>query len=310
MEKLKLFIVSNLVLEFVSCDLCGCSNYRTRYRQPDTWLKLYQYEFNVVECINCGLVYVNPRPITDSMKLFYPFNYHDNRNTSEYLFRYKVQMDYLPKLNNETILDIGCARGDFLSYLKNIYPNIITYGVDLFSDKVDFDFVKFTNDSLPNAKFHSDSFDFVTAWAVFEHLHCPGEYFEEVSRVLKKGGKFIFLVTNSESIYGKYAYKEDIPRHTYHFSEKTLNGYAEKFGFKSTKFFYETRLWDGTGLGAFKFKFMEITGSNWEKRTLNQINKIQLYAGRLGHTIDKVVFSSNWEARLKRSGIIVVEFSK
>ena len=45
------------------------------------------------------------------------------------------------------------------------------------------------------------------------------QYFVKVSNVLVPGGKFIFLVTNSQSVYGKYAYKEDIPRHTYHFDK-------------------------------------------------------------------------------------------
>jgi 2-polyprenyl-3-methyl-5-hydroxy-6-metoxy-1,4-benzoquinol methylase len=48
---------------------------------------------------------------------------------------------------------------------------------------------------LPNANLKESSFDIVTAWAVFEHLHNPSDYFFEVQKVLKPGGKFIFLVT-------------------------------------------------------------------------------------------------------------------
>jgi hypothetical protein len=38
-----------------------------------------------------------------------------------------------------------------------------------------------------------------------------------------------------ESCYGKHAYREDVPRHLYHFSKETLRLYAEKFGLKLRK---------------------------------------------------------------------------
>lgn len=297
-------------LEIVSCDLCGDSKYKTRYRKPDTWLNYHQYQFEVVECNNCGLVYLNPRPTIESMEYFYPKGYHEGRNNDEHQLRYRVQTEYLPILNKERILDVGCARGDYLNYLKSIYPNVHASGVDYFSEKVDFDFINFVNKLLPDAKLQAESFDLVTAWAVFEHLHAPSDYFAEVSRVLKRGGKFIFLVTNSESFYGKYAYKEDIPRHTYHFSEETLNLYAHKFNFKVAKYSYETRLWDSTGAGTFKYRLMEMMGSNWERRQLGEISKIQNFMGRIGCFLDSIIFSSDWEAEIGRSGIIVAEFIK
>jgi 2-polyprenyl-3-methyl-5-hydroxy-6-metoxy-1,4-benzoquinol methylase len=302
--------MNNFLLEHVSCDFCGCENYKTRYRKPDNWLMLSQYEFSVVECTKCKLVYLNPRPTQESMGEFYPKDYHEDRNTDSYKIRYKRQLEYLPGLNNETILDIGCARGDFLAYIKNEKPNVEVVGVDYFSEKVDYEFIEFYKNSLQDTLLESERFDVITAWAVFEHLHEPGLYFKEVNRLLKKGGRFMFLVTNSESLYGTHAYVEDVPRHTYHFSELTLNQYAKKFKFNHTKYFYETRFWDATGAGTFYYKLMEVFGSTWEKRYHNNVSWIQRKAGKLGKFIDKFVFSSNWEARLKKSGILVCEFIK
>ena len=114
----------NLILEHVDCDLCGSNEYRLRYRKPDTWLWLNQFEYPVVECPSCNLVYVNPRPTPKSMTSFYPQPYHYERNSGEWEKRYFREISFLPRLSSETVLDIGCARGEFLKALKSKYPNI------------------------------------------------------------------------------------------------------------------------------------------------------------------------------------------
>lgn len=303
-------ISKNIILEHVSCDFCGCGEYKVRYRKPDTWLWLNQFEFPVVECANCGLVYVNPRPTQDSMSVYYPNNYHENRDSKEHLKRYLLQTEYLPKLTSEKVLDIGCARGDFLLFLKKSYPRIELYGVDFFSDKVNSDEILFISKLLPDCDFKDSEFDIITAWAVFEHLHKPSVYFQEVSRIIKKQGKFVFLVTNSESLYGKRAYVEDVPRHTYHFSEKALRNYAEKYGFEFTNLHYDDRFWDGRGKGTFFYAFQEILGVDWEKRYFQKLNLIQKGMGKVGSFLDELIFKNHWEAQRKRSGIIIAEFTK
>lgn len=296
--------------EHCTCDLCGGSNYHVRYRKPDTWLWLNQFEFPVVECINCGLVYVNPRPTQKTMAYYYPTNYHDNRTTEQHLYRYKIQSEYLPKLTNEAILDIGCAKGDFLIYLKQKYKDIKLFGMDYYCNSVNSEEISFQQKDLPQCNYASDQFDIVTAWAVFEHLHEPSEYFQEVSRILKGNGKFIFLVTNSESLYGRHAFTEDIPRHLYHFSEKTLKRYADKYGFTLSNMWYDDRVFDGRGHGTFRHLIPSLLGITWEDRYFTDRNRILQCSERIGNLADSVIFSRHWEAKCKRSGIIVVEFTK
>ena len=124
-----------MLFEHVVCDLCGCDKYKVRYRKHDNWLWLNQFEFPVVECINCGLVFINPRPTEESMSLYYPKTYHENRDTEEHIGRYRIQSEFLPVLTDEKILDIGCARGDWLVFLKEQYPDIKMYGVVLHPKK-------------------------------------------------------------------------------------------------------------------------------------------------------------------------------
>lgn len=297
-------------LEHIACDLCGCEKYSERYRKPDDWLWLNQFEYPIVECLNCGLVYVNPRPAFEDSGQFYPTDYHHNRNDDAHLKRYELQFSYIKGWQAQKVLDIGCARGDWLNFIQSKWLDVELHGVDAFSSGVDNKQISFQKCQLPDAVLAHDYFDLITSWAVFEHLHTPLKYFEVVSKILRKGGRFIFLVTNSESCYGKYAYKEDIPRHLYHFNEKNLGLYADKSGLKLEKIYYDDSLWDGRGWGTFRFRLGHMTGVTWQNLYFKKVTVIQHVAMKLGNFIDKLVFSTHWEAKLGRSGIMVVVMGK
>lgn len=298
------------LLEHVSCDLCGCKKYKIRYRQPDMWLWLNQFEFPVVECINCGLVYVNPRPTYESMSAYYPQYFFYGRNSEENKLRYEKQLKYLPDLSNKKVLDIGSARGDFLGYLLQKYPSMIPYGVDYFSNKVDYEQINFFNKLLYECGFENNFFDVIFAFAVFEHLHEPSLYFKEVSRILKKNGEFIILVTNSESLYGKKARREDIPRHTYHYSEKTLIKYGEKYGLKLEKVYYDDEIFDGRGIGTFTWLISDFFKITYEDRYFQAISFFKRICLKIGSILDRIFFVIHWEKSIKRSKIIIARFVK
>lgn len=301
---------STFSLEHVPCDLCGADKYIERYRKPDTWLYMNQFQYPVVECTNCGLVYVNPRPTADDTGQYYPLGYHDGRNDEKHIERYALQYKFIEPYKFNTVLDIGCARGDWLAYINKKSQGLDLHGIDAYSDSVKHDYIQFQKAFLYDAILENNYFDLVTAWAVLEHIHTPSAYFEVVSRVLKKYGKFIFLVTNSESFYGKYAYIEDIPRHLYHFSEKSLMQYAKKYALNVVDIFYDDQFWDGRGTGTFYYGIGKYFGVNWNLISLKRLSIIQKLAMRFGSILDRIIFHYHWEARLKRSGIIVVVMEK
>lgn len=297
-------------LEHVQCDLCGENSYELRYRKPDDWLWLNQFEYPVVKCVNCGLVYVNPRPTFEEMGQFYPVGYHDGRDDPNHQVRYLNQYDYIKNFKANRILDIGCARGDWLNFIKDQNPGCELHGVDAFSAGVNSDEIIFHKCALTDANLDKDYFDLITSWAVIEHVHTPSDYFTVVSKVLKPGGKFVFLVTNSESLYGKYAYKEDIPRHLYHFSERSLSAYAIKHGLILDRIDYDERFWDGSGKGAIRHFFRRLLSISWHDMKSGKISITSRLFLRGAALLDKLVFCSEWEKRLKRSGIIVVTMAK
>jgi SAM-dependent methyltransferase len=244
------------------------------------------------------------------MPRFYPTGYHENRDDENHRKRYELQFSYINKFCGKRILDIGCARGDWLNYIKEKWVDSDLHGVDAFSNGVKGGKINFHKCQLPDAELPIDYFDLITSWAVFEHLHTPARYFEVVSRVLCDGGKFVFLVTNSESCYGKHAYREDVPRHLYHFSKETLRLYAEKFGLKLEKVFFDDRFWDGRGWGTFRFKLGRLVGVKWQNIRLAKFNFIQRIVLKFGSLLDRLIFSTHWESRLGRSGIMIAIIGK
>jgi SAM-dependent methyltransferase len=301
---------NRIELEHIQCDLCGSAEYTVRYRKPDDWLWLNQYEYPVVRCTTCDLTYVNPRPTFASTQLFYPPGYHDHRSSEEHRKRYEIQYSYVRDFVGKRILDVGCARGDWLNFLNEKQAGLELHGVDAFSSGVNGDAVRFHQCVLPDANLPDGYFDLVTSWAVFEHLHTPSIYFSSVARALRAGGRFVFLVTNAESCYGKYAYKEDVPRHLYHYSERTLRRYADKHGLVLEQVLFDDRLWDGRGSGTFQHLLGGLVGADWETFYFKRLNLLQRAAIKVGWWLDRAIFATSWEARMRRSGIMIAVMRK
>ena len=93
-----------------------------------------------------------------------------------------------------SILDVGCGRGDFLKAFNQ--AGLRASGLDIsphttsLSKKYSVKKCDFERESFP---IQNDSYDFVISKSVIEHLHDPYLLISECHRVLKKGGKGIFM---------------------------------------------------------------------------------------------------------------------
>ena len=74
--------------------------------------------------------------------------------------------------------------------------------------------------------------------------------------------------------------------------------------------YYDDRFWDGRGTGMFYHEIGAFFGVNWNLVSLNRLNLLQKVVVRIGSIIDKIVFHYHWEARLKRSGIVIFVLEK
>ena len=89
--------------------------------------------------------------------------------------------------------------------------------------------------NLQEAQYETNQFSAVILWHVLEHLRHPEETLAEVARILEPGGRLIIAVPNFDSMQSRWAgadwFHLDLPRHLYHFSDRTLVRFVERQGF-------------------------------------------------------------------------------
>lgn len=227
-------------MEIVNCNLCGSEDYRGVFTKPDHFFFKDEW-FTVVECTNCGLGFVNPRPTYEEMARYYPADYYEYPNQEH---RYKIEARYVQELitdpGDKLLLDVGCANGDFPRLMKGLGWQVEAVEVSSNSKNVS-DFKVYTQE-FPEIPVHEGRYDVITAWAVLEHVHDPMAYFKKASEVLKPGGVFIFLVPNFASISSRHLFIEDPPRHLYYFTEQTVRRYLELTGLEFLKADYSDKV--------------------------------------------------------------------
>ncbi len=174
-------------MEHVSCNLCGSTALRPVYTMPDAKFFNDQW-FTVVECVGCGLGFLNPRPTREEMGKHYPAEYYDYLSPAGDQLRYERQAEFLAERKRAAerprLLDVGCANGDFPRFMmrsrmgRGRRRSVVHVDADPDFPVHPLEFSRPT--SIPDA-----SFDAVTAWAVLEHVHDPMAYFRKASAVLK-----------------------------------------------------------------------------------------------------------------------------
>ncbi len=122
-----------------------------------------------------------------------------------HLQKFERIVECIPTRPQQSILDIGCFAGSFLSFLdEEHFPRQL--GVDILSDQIDFakktygtSFREFRHiESINEIQKLSEKFDCVTLIEVIEHLRQDeiSVLLENISLVLKPGGSLILSTPN------------------------------------------------------------------------------------------------------------------
>jgi 2-polyprenyl-3-methyl-5-hydroxy-6-metoxy-1,4-benzoquinol methylase len=84
--------------------------------------------------------------------------------------------------------------------------------------------------------FQNERFNIITLWHVLEHVHLLKETVDWLKERLSENGSLIIAVPNHESkdaeIYQAQWAAYDVPRHLYHFSQKSIKQLFEQKGFR------------------------------------------------------------------------------
>lgn len=235
-------------MEFLKqCPVCGTEKFEPFISGKDYFLS--GEDFAIVKCAQCGFRFTNPRPLANELGRFYEStDYISHSNSRQGIFamayqqvrKYTLRQKYLliSKFHkNASILDIGCATGQFLNYMSEmgwkttgIEPDTKTrtraqdeFGLEVYGEE-------------QLGFFEKESFDVITMWHVLEHVAALDNRMEQLRKLLKPEGTIIVAVPNCESpdavTYGKFWAGYDLPRHLYHFSKKDITALAGKYNFR------------------------------------------------------------------------------
>lgn len=241
-------------LETISCPLCNCSDAKTVFRSRDFRFKSSDKNFDIVQCKNCGFVFLNPRPAKKEIAGFYPQDF----NKSDRSFSYGLLKPCFRLAQESTIkffkkykkdgksLDIGCGNGEFILAMQR-------HGFEAWGIEVNPEAEKFTGKRLEGRILYKDikecgflpkSFDIITMFQSLEHIYDLTELFSEINKVLKDDGLLYICVPNSAffeaRLFGPYYYNLEVPRHMYFFTAKSLEALLLKHGFKVSSLLKES----------------------------------------------------------------------
>lgn len=219
--------------ESISCHACGEARYRPFIRDP---------EHQVVQCLTCGLYYVNPvpAPAVLSQRVQDSAAYTDDQLLKREFFRRRAQhlFDRVETIKpHGRLLDVGCAIGTELAVARDRGWHVT--GVELSESSVriarnagfDVHQVQLAGIGFPN-----QSFDLITMNHVLEHVAHTSAFMRETRRILSDKGLLFISLPNvgAWKFYlrrGSYAwtFHKD---HYIHFSVRTLTRFLERYGFE------------------------------------------------------------------------------
>ena len=232
-------------MQRTKCALCGSSDYASLLQVKDYRLHTTVQVFDLVRCLRCATVYLNPRPDDEELSKFYPEAFYSaptviSKFASDFLHGSKLREVYQIKKNGR-ILDVGCGDGGLLFAFK--LRGWKTFGVDTSEEAcrraMNILGGNVNNCSLNGCSFPDRYFDVVFLNHVIEHMPHPHEELIEIGRILKDDGVFLVSTPNIDSYQFEVTKDKwlhlDIPRHLIFYSPNTISILLRSVGFEVVK---------------------------------------------------------------------------
>lgn len=245
-----------LVLVETPCPNCKSSNYKSVAHGIDFEYLSCSNIFSFVKCIDCSLIYLNPKPKLEDFKIIYSEDYYsltEAKGARRYSLLVQKVWDILERnrlnllwrllgKNKKKILDIGCGSGRLLKLLKGYgWREWELVGVEAgLSNNFNIDETKkmtIYKGFFEDVEFKEAPFDLIVAQQVIEHAYNPAFMLEKICKNLIPGGYVIFDTPDFDSIdrmlfsrsyWGGYHF----PRHMTLFTSTSFSKFAKSLGFE------------------------------------------------------------------------------
>jgi len=207
--------------------------------------KFYKNEVNIVQCSECGFVFIPP---------FYrlQINYKDYKNEdslkaviagNDWLkiqrnkLRYRLIQKYSPK---GKLFDLGVGWGHFLQTGRLLGYTVEGIEMAEMPYRYAKDYLKLPVENIDFFEYipKTNYYDILTMWDVLEHIDNCDDAVEKCSSMLKQGGHIVIHVPQIDSYIAKKQ-KEQWQAmgldHVNYFSRNTITRLLESKGFKVIK---------------------------------------------------------------------------
>jgi len=238
--------------ERVVCNICG----------PTEELFLFYAPERIVQCAQCGLIYVNPRLDASSLKKIYTKEYFV-ADLSRTGVDYKAYADYIAdegtilrsmdlrmrrveqySAGRGRVLDVGCATG--FSLIAAHRRHWEAEGIEISDFCADYAAsrgLKVHHGTLIDYPRPHHAFEAITMWDYLEHAADPVRELRICRELLKPGGVVLVSFPNVDSwsfrlLRNKWIGFKNI-EHFYFYSRKTLAKAAARAGLKLEHTFYQ-----------------------------------------------------------------------
>jgi SAM-dependent methyltransferase len=232
--------------EPIGCSLCGERRLQPLLHPRD---RRGRWDYHVVRCAGCGLLYRHPGIRPDRLHHLYAGGYGaflGGAYARQRKRRYRVVLDAFAPLfdagEGRRLLDFGCGTGLFLEIAHR--RGFECHGVDLAPDAVGVASGKpfggnvHVGAPLDVPSIAAGGFDVITMWSVLAHLPCPVEDLTMLRGLLAPGGVLLILTVNANALLLKRRldrWTGFTTNHLKFYAPDTLSLLLERAGFASVE---------------------------------------------------------------------------
>ncbi len=233
---------ANILLpkEHIKCPLCGSDSY-TAWGEENG--------FACVRCVGCGFLYVNPRPVAESIDRGVQLGMHQDEQTNLNVigsrmawkvraFK-KVIQDIYPELQSRATpirwLDVGAGFGELVEVIRDIAPaGSVCEGIEPMIPKAE----DARRRGLPIQTLYmqdvKQSYDIVSLIDVFSHIPDFHSFLTDVKKLLLPGGEVFLKTGNAADLKNRSQFPGPLtlPDHLTFGGERQVQRFLTEAGFK------------------------------------------------------------------------------
>ncbi len=182
------------------------------------------------QCVDTELIFFEPQVLVGDVALYealtkISFYYEANK------WEFELALPHIGR--GESVLEVGCGKGDFLARLKSENLGAIRIGVDsnpaAGSRQDGFQIIR--ENFFDYAQKATGCFDVVAAFQVLEHVSAPTDFIQALLRCLKPSGKLLISTPNSNGYlkYDPMCLLDMPPHHMTRWSKQTFKALQNYF---------------------------------------------------------------------------------